>query len=145
MLYINNKLYNEDNQILYVAIELQPDSKLKLIDLFNDYNPWNGKYKIICHHSTIAFGKAVDKYLDWITENNNKEIKLTATEIGFNDKTCAVKVATDFDVPCDNKIRHITLATNIVNNGKPVDSNTITNWESIDKLTLFGNVKIYYK
>ena len=35
--------------------------------------------------------------------------------------------------------------TNPDTNGKPVDSNYITNWKSMERIDLTGYVKIFYK
>lgn len=138
---INNK------DILYVGIELKEESKDRLIRIFDLLNPWdnNDEWKVICHHSTIAYGKSVNSILDWVYNNEGIEVELTAYKFGFNDKACAVEVRPNIEMPYINNIKHITLAVNKTNNGKPVDSNTITDWSKLNSIKLSGNVKVYYK
>ena len=55
-----------------------------------------------------------------------------------------MKVETN--VPSANSLKHVTLATNTANGGKPFDSNGITNWFRLKKnLPMTGRLKIFYK
>ena len=76
---------------------------------------------------TINFGKGLPEEMKGDI-NSIKRIK--ATEIGVSDMAIAVKVE---GYHSDNNIPHITIAVNVANGGKPVMSNKITNWQTLDK------------
>lgn len=127
------KKYNLQN-ILYISVNLNEESSYKLKDLFINNNPWgDDKTKIICHHMTMAFCNFLtDKVLEWAILNDGKVESLKVVSYGWSDKAFAVAVETD--VPSTNKIKHVTCAINLNNNGKPVDSNSITNWVNVDEV-----------
>ena len=62
----------------------------------------------------------------------NYKFHITIIGIGISDKAMAFKFRRSGIVtPCKNKIPHITICT--FNNGKPVDSNKITEWYDLDE------------
>ena len=71
-------------------------------------------------------------------------VHLNVNEIAMNDKVIAVGVS---GFESNNAKSHITLAVNRKNSGKPMMSNTLTNWEKIKiPLLLTGKVtEIEYK
>ena len=138
---------NNIENILYLGLELDGESKLiaKLLakKKINELG-WNN-VNYLCHHMTISFHTNFDEdILVWFERNEGKEFPLAATEIGYSDKALALKVETS--VPSTNVLKHITLCTNIGTNGKPKDSNDITQWEKlVIPINLQGIVKAYYK
>lgn len=137
------------NNILYVAVVLDEESKHRLMEavkkhLVEDQVPnWND-FKIICHHHTIAFkNNLTDDLVEWANEHNGDEFEMTTNALGVSDKALAVEVETD--LPCANKVKHITVMTNPETNGKPVDSNYITDWTPFEKIPLKGRLEIFYR
>lgn len=135
---------HEKNNILYAALVLTDESKDRLMEHVSEYMPDWDDYKILCHHSTIFFHTDItDDLYDWCVDNEGKLFNMTAYEYGISDKAFAVKV--DSDTPTANNLKHITIAVNNGNGGKPVDSNFIMNWYPMEPIELAGVVKIFYK
>ena len=137
------------NNILYVAVVLDEESKHRLMEavkkhLVDGQVPnWND-FKIICHHHTIAFkNNLTDDLVEWANEHNGDEFEMTTNALGVSDKALAVEVETD--LPCANKVKHITVMTNPETNGKPVDSNYITDWTPFEEIPLKGRLEIFYR
>jgi hypothetical protein len=130
--YVDKKYNLKD--LLYISVNLDDLSCGKLKELFINNNPWgDNKTRIICHHMTMAFHNFLtDKVLEWAILNDGKVESLKVVSYGWSDKAFAVAVETD--VPSTNKIKHVTCAINLNNNGKPVDSNSITNWVNVDEV-----------
>jgi len=98
----------------------------KLLKLVYDLD-----WEKLAHHMTIKMCGLPEGVI------KGTKVKLTATEIGsFDDKVVAVKVVTD--VKTNNETKHITLAVNRDNDGKPFLSNKITEWTPIDQIELDG-------
>jgi len=74
---------------------------------------------------------------DLSQEELGKKVVLTVTAIGSTDKVIAVKVE---GYESTNKVPHITVAVNLIDGGKPVMSNDITNWMPIKQFMLSGIV-----
>jgi hypothetical protein len=81
---------------------------------------------MICHHMTIKFGGTPEFVKQYLGTEQNLEI----THYGMSDKAVAVRVV---GFHSENKIPHITVAVNVKNGGKPVDSNKITEWLTVEK------------
>ena len=130
--------------VLYIAFVIDEGSKQKLLEKTEKYRPnWNN-FNIICHHHTITFHtNMTEDIFNWAQANLNKVFNIQAIKYGISDKAFAVEVETT--MPCTNDIKHITIMTNPDTNGKPVDSNYITNWKSMERIDLTGYVKIFYK
>ncbi len=118
---------------MYTAIVLDEESKNKLKDKFHSF--FNEDWKIICHHMTINMGKASED----IKSVMGQKVELEAVTLAFDDQVVAVGVSTD--VPSDNNIKHITIAVNYKNGGKPYLSNKLTNWETIPTIKLSGTIE----
>jgi hypothetical protein len=138
-------------QVLYIALELTEDSQNKLKEWFSEQmlniqairTNWK-EYTTYCHHMTIAFyTEMTQKTYTWCVSHDAEKFKITAKELGISDKAIAVKV----DTLClsENSLKHVTLATNKETNGKPVDSNYITEWQNIEPFELEGVVTFYKK
>lgn len=138
-----------EQKILYMALVLDPKSSDVLRQYAEELNPFTGQnFNTFCHHMTIAFnnGNIPDDIMQWVNEHLEQGFTAHVTSFGYNDKAAAVGINTD--VPSTNMHKHITLFTNADNNGKPVDSNNITNWSALpeyDKFDVHGTIKIFYK
>jgi len=138
------RFYKKGLNISYSAVVLEPKYSNILLSKFiypyPEYSDWNK----IAHHSTICLGELPEhlkRY--WLDE----EVTLTVTELGVSDKVVAVKVNGFFSIskPHDlenegSKFAHITLAINPID-GKPQDSNLITDWKKVEPLKLEGIVR----
>ena len=116
-------LNESKGKLLYSAVVLDEVSRKQLLSFVKDFVLIPSEWRIINHHMTIGFKKPVpDELKDYIGKN----IDLRVKEIGVSDDAIAVKVEGFFTY---NEIPHITIA--IPKNGKPSNSNLITNWMSI--------------
>lgn len=138
---------------IYYGLFLDTVSRYKL-QLFLENSKWSYLYKelskVILNHCTLLHKNQYDKEsftdnliktrLDMYLEDNNISVRLLVTHIGISDKTMAFRVSLNkkshTDLPsiytlCANDIPHITIGT--FNNGKPVDSNNITEWYNLDE------------
>ena len=133
---------NERKNVLYIGVKLDLSSKHTLMNIgewfVKEKLGWSN-YKMFCDHMTIAFRTAItDEIWQWFQDNKGMEDELTVFSFGFSDKACAVEVICHS--PSQNQHKHITIATNLDNGGKPVDSNNITNWASINEFRLKGTI-----
>ena len=130
---------------MYSAILLDEKSHLKLVSWAEKNIEVNGirlpilvrdqGWKIYCHHMTICMGELPEYLKKYLGTKQSLEV----THIGISDKAVAVRV-TGFD--SKNKIPHITVAVNIRNGGKPVNSNDIKDWTPVEMIVkLSGEVK----
>lgn len=137
------------NKIDYVSLVLTDESSTLLKQAYLDrfIKPlWDGcEIKPFCHHMTIVFSTQInDEIMGWVYANEGKTFSMMVDKIGTSKLACAVQVKTD--CPSMNHIKHITIATNLTNGGKPVDSNKIVNWfDANKKISLEGKVVIKYK
>lgn len=74
--------------------------------------------------------------------NMNKQFSLEVVAVGISEKAMAVKVNLPIGIVCANKIPHITLGVSL--EGKPVDSNAITIWNTIEPFCIKGEMKTYW-
>jgi predicted kinase len=123
---IDNKKTN-----LFASLVLDKVSHDELIKATNEYIPEG--WKVFAHHMTINFGNGLPENLK---DDLGKVKSITATEIGISDMAIAVRVE---GYHSDNNIPHITIAVNVVEGGRPVMSNNITNWSRLEnKINLSG-------
>lgn len=139
---------NDLTNVLYISVNLNDESKQVLENFFKKHNQWKtNNIRSLCHHMTMAFHTKInDLVLDYTLQNLGKTKELKVIGYGFSEKAFAVLV--DTDVPSTNSKKHVTCATNLDNGGKPVDSNSITDWVMLsveDRFTLSGNITINYK
>lgn len=118
------------SKILYTAVVLDKKSQKSLTDTFSNVIP--DRWKVFCHHMTIAFKEGLPSYMP---NSVGDQVTLTVTHLGLSTKAMAVKVT---GVQSKNKIPHITVAVNVKNGGNPVDSNSIKNWKPISNFTVNG-------
>ena len=105
-------------------------------------------WKWFNHHMTIAFNNGSEevqklyKYYEfYLEEEIDSEILITIDGIGVSDDAIAMRVR--YTLPIANKIPHITIAT--PQNGKPVNSNKITEWIDIEPYNITGIIKKHTK
>lgn len=128
------KLIKEgDQKVLYSAIVLDDDARSHLINVVKNYVEIPFNWKTIAHHMTIIFNEGLPNNLK---EDLGKRVPLTLKKIGISNNAIAVEVG---GYPSKNKIPHITIA--IPQDGKPFNSNLITDWKPIEDETLiYGKV-----
>lgn len=121
---------------IYFGIFLDEISKSNLKKIATKIVDKN--WKLYCHHMTISFNNGSEESIKLYNYYKNyfgEKTEIIATHIGISDDAVAVKV--QFNGDTLNKIPHVTLATPI--NGKPVNSNYITNWKPLKTpIKLFG-------
>ena len=123
---------NSTMKIHYSAVVLDKASQDKLLSFVGVPSGW----KAIAHHMTIIYGQGLPES---IKADLGKNVELRVTHIGKSDKAIAVKVEGYFS---KNFIPHVTVAVNVNEGGKPVDSNRIEDWAYVgDTLTLYGLVE----
>ena len=119
---------------MYTAIILKDEDHNRLLQALQPIIPVG--WEILAHHMTINMGSAKQGPA---AERLNEEVILVVKSFAINNKVCAVGVLTN--VPSNNKIKHITLAVNRSNGGKPMHSNDLVDWEPHESLVLHGIVK----
>ena len=121
------------SNISYSAVVLDEQSRERLINRFKSIIP--EEFEIIAHHMTINLDEIDPEYEKYL----GLAVRLTVNDIAMNDKVIAVGVSSE--IKSVNAKSHITLAVNRVNDGKPVMSNNLTNWERLRRpLSLRGKV-----
>lgn len=132
----------EKSNIVYTGIILDETSHNILIEYFNqvastkldptEYLDW----KQYGHHMTINLGAAKNGPAANLV---GQEFEIRATTLAYDDKVFAVGVETS--VGSMNAQKHVTLAVNAKNGGKPKHSNDLKEWKPIPPLVLRGTVK----
>jgi hypothetical protein len=121
---------------VYTAVVLNEKSRIALIKTFWDEIP--DGFEIIAHHMTINLGQIKNGPV--APDLLGQTVELVVKTIAKDDLVVAVGVETD--IPSKNKIKHVTLAVNRKNGGKPNMSNFLTDWQPVDKvLVLQGQVE----
>ena len=124
--------------VSYSAVVLDDRSRQRLIERFKSIIPEG--WEVVAHHMTINMGEIdpnLEKYL-------GLPVRLSVEDIAMNDKVIAVGV-TGFE--SHNTKPHITLAVNRANGGKPMMSNSLTDWQKIKRpIFITGKVsEVEYK
>jgi len=125
---------------IYVGIFLDDESKEMLKDLFPTPEGWKPYYD----HMTVVFndGSIIANIVKEFNEANvGVEYPLIITSVGISEDAMAVKVRLPLGVICANPIAHITLC--VSPNGKPSDSNNIEIWHEVEKVEVWGTMKVY--
>lgn len=68
-----------------------------------------------------------------------KDFELTIIGIGISDKAMAFKVEIPAELTCLNAAPYIIIC--IFDDGKPIDSNNITEWEDIEPISITTTLK----
>lgn len=127
------KITEGTKRVLYSAVVLDDDARTHLLNLVKNYVEIPFNWKKIAHHMTIVFGEGLPENLK---DDLGKRVPLKLKSVGMSDDAIAVQVE---GYPSKNKIPHITIA--IPQDGKPYNSNLITDWRAIDEdLILYGKV-----
>ena len=116
----------------YTAIVLDPESRN--IILSHLPMPIPAGWKIVADHMTIEMNKPV-----LAAEYLGQKVELSVNSFAANDKVMAVGVETA--VPSTREQKHITVAVNYANGGKPFLSNLLTYWEPIQSFKISGVVE----
>lgn len=137
----------EDIKWIYFGVFINEISKLRNLKALQD----NGitipdDWKFFNHHMTIAFNDGSEKSQDLYNKYHpffGTSKKLIIDGIGISDDAIAVRVNYGNVLPIANKMPHITIAT--PPNGKPVNSNKITNWIDIEPYKIHGKIGHFAK
>lgn len=128
---------------IYFGIFIDDASKVKNINALLNHNiKIHYDWKHFNHHMTIAFNNGSEeckKLYEYYKKYFGKVTNITIDGIGISDDAIAVRVR--FSNPIANKIPHITMAT--PKNGKPVNSNKITNWLDIEPYEIRGIINAF--
>ena len=106
----------------FAFVKLDEKSKSKLLTALGHNIPKG--WTVHAHHMTINFGKGLTGELK---DKLGDIVNLVAISVGKSDMAVAVEV---IGFPSTNEIPHITLGVNP--EGKPVMSNDITDWKTLD-------------
>lgn len=130
----------ETNNWIYFGIFLDNQSKEKNLQALKENNITIPEgWKMFNHHLTIAFNNKTEdaqSLYNIYKRIFGSETTITVDGIGISDEAIAMRVK--FNNPISNKIPHITIATPA--NGKPVNSNKITNWTDITPYDISGTL-----
>jgi len=108
--------------ISYSGIVLDEKSRTKLLEIFKPTWEDEDGWETIAHHMTIKMGPLPEDRRNMI----GSRFTMRVVAFAGNDKVKAVEVESPIDTI--NKTPHITLAVNRGNGGKPMMSNSLTNW-----------------
>jgi hypothetical protein len=122
---------------MYTALVLTPQSHQWLVSHFREIIP--STWIVYCHHMTINMGNGTSGPLAASQFNLEEEAELTVISLAYDNKVIAAGV--DTKVPSDNKIKHITIAVDRAEGGKPFHSNQLTNWNPTSPINLRGIIK----
>lgn len=122
---------------MYTALVLDSQSQAKLLKQFKSLIPFG--WKLFGHHMTINMGNAKDGPIETSGYNVGDTEELTVVAWAKDDKVMAVKVMCG--VPSSNATKHVTVAANVANDGKPFLSNKLTNWTETSPVVLSGTIE----
>ena len=133
---INKKIKHikeNKKQVLYSAVILDDDARDHLLSLVKEYVEIPFNWEKMAHHMTIIFKEGLPQQLK---DDLGKRVHLHLKNIGVSDDAIAVEVD---GYPSTKDKPHITVA--IPKDGKPVNSNYITDWRPIEEdIILKGKV-----
>lgn len=141
----------------YYGLFLDKDTRDKLIS-FLENSKWDYLYeelsKIYLDHCTLLHQAhlkedsfksiSIKEWLDVLLEFGITQKNILITHIGYSNKSLAFKVILNSFDPikypiCFNETPHITIDT--YEDGKSVDSNSITEWYKIKPIKITANLK----
>ena len=120
----------------YTAVVLNAEDQKKLINHFKELIP--PQWKVYCHHMTTNLGKFEEGPVATSGFKLNDKVKIEVVSLAHDNLVIAVGVKCD--VPSINAIKHITIAVNEKNGGKPFLSNKLTNWQPTTPFILNGTI-----
>lgn len=123
---------------IYYGLFLTDDSRNKLLKKVKRYAdglvPEDARLYLdhctLLHCSKINGNEDLKQKLDFWIQSNHTKFDFNVTAIGRSDKAMAFMTDVNSDM-CVNQNPHITIYT--FNGGKPVDSNYITEWKTLDE------------
>lgn len=135
-------------EYLYYGLKVTEADRQKLMEWLqnSDYDYlFEECSNVLIDHCTLMHRSQHDDatadFLDW---RINAMQPIYINGIGWNDKAIAFRVVkTNITNLCMNEIPHITIGT--YGKGKPVDSNTITNWKSINPIMITTIIEKVWK
>lgn len=141
----------------YYGLFLDKDTRDKLISFLKN-SKWDYLFeelsKVYLDHCTLLHqvhlkgdihkSICIKNWLDYLLKSDNIQTKLLLSHVGYSDKAMAFKVMSypkDMNICkiCLNETPHITIGT--YKDGKPVDSNNITEWYEIKPIKITVNLK----
>lgn len=112
-----------NGNVLYSAVVLDQESHDRLINVFLPMIPKD--WEILAHHMTIKLGE-----IDSLHRNDlGKQVELTVIDYAKDFMVMAVGVEGYYT---QNNKAHITVAVNRHAGGKPMMSNKLDDWQSIN-------------
>lgn len=121
---------------MYVALVLDQESQNLLKNQFKEQIPQD--WSVICHHMTINMG---DEKKSPAAHMIGQDATLQAVSFAKDDRVCAIGVITN--VPSTNERKHVTIAVNTKDGGKPFFSNQLETWVPLDApISLKGKITI---
>ena len=130
---------------IYFGVFIDDMSKKKNLQAIKENNVViPEEWKMFNHHLTIAFNNKTEdaqNLYNVYKHTFGNVISITVDGIGVSDDAIAMRV--NFNNPIANKIPHITIAT--PPNGKPVNSNKITEWFDIEPYEIKGTITALIK
>lgn len=128
------------NNFHYFGLFLDTDTKNRLMDILTDnidYNiALNVADRIFIDHCTLLHVSQLhgnSEIYNYLKGYVGEEFQIVINGVGISGKAMAFRVDKK-SVVCVNDIPHITIAT--FREGKPVDSNEITNWKNIEPIII---------
>ena len=115
---------------IYYGAFLDGPARENLLEYVKQYVPIENDWKLYCDHMTIIYNDGSDNAAMWADSLKDKiyqKVYLTVVAVGVSEKSIAVKVA---GFKSNNAIPHVTIA--VAPGAKPVDSNNIINWWTVD-------------
>ena len=121
----------------YTALVLDNQSRQKMIDFFQ---PIVIDWKVYCHHMTINMGKPKKDF----SENLIGQF-YTVKIISFADDDLVSAAGVLTDLPSKNPIKHITIAVNEIDGGKPMLSKKLLHWIALkNPIEVSGSVQYVF-
>lgn len=123
------------NNFQYFGLFLSKDTRNMLLSLIRteiSSSIIDDAEKIFLDHCTLLHKSQLhgnSELYSYLESQVGEQITIKLTALGMSEKAFAFKVALPIFGICANKTPHITIAT--YRGGKPVDSNSITEWETI--------------
>lgn len=128
------------NNFHYFGLFLDTDAKNRLMDILTDNIDYNIALgvadRIFIDHCTLLHVSQLhgnSEIYNYLKGYVGKEFQIVINGVGISDKAMAFRVDKK-GVVCVNDIPPITIAT--FREGKPVDSNEITNWKNIEPIVI---------
>ncbi len=125
---------------MYSAVVLTYESREICLDLAAKHIPDHVEMdEVIAHHMTINMGELLAQHKKFL----NEIVEIVVDGFAFDDRVVALRVnrSVGGGTLSSNKIPHITIAVNRQKGGKPVMSNNLKNWTTIDPVTLTGTIQ----